>query len=267
VKQTLAITLGVTLLLLGILALVGTPARWPVPEHPPRQGEAVSSDRPLRHSEQALTRLVREPQNTWSNLAFVIGGAWLVARGLRPTGRMLGWLLVGVGIGSFFYHASAANRLRHLDVGAMYWLYLVAALFCVATWSERFRHWLERRVASVALWTGAIAALLVAGRNVRMLGFKPFTIEIATGLAATLLVVALATTVRNARSRAVTMRGVLALGLFGLAVLCQVGDRPGGIFFSPDHAIQSHAVWHVLVAAAFVIVVHTIERGTSPPAA
>src|SRR4051812_4180964 len=94
------------------LAGVARPERWPPPEAPPQQGEAAcdasrtSSKTGLTHSSQALGHLIREPQNTWSNLAFVLGGAWLVsARSLRLA-RITGVALIGVGAGSFFYHAS-----------------------------------------------------------------------------------------------------------------------------------------------------------------
>jgi hypothetical protein len=265
VKRTLAITAAVTLGLLGTLAVIGTPERWAVPETPPRQGEAVAVGDPTHHSPAALARLVREPQNTWSNLAFVLGGAWLISAGFRPTTRGLGLLLIAVGIGSFLYHASATRTLRHLDVGAMYWVFLLAALFSAAAWFERGR-WLDQRIALFLLLTGIAAVLLTVGRNFRVLGFKPFALDVATGTAAAILLTTLAAVAWRARSGAMIGRAAVTVILFGTALACQIGDRPGGVFFSPGGLLQGHAVWHVLVAAAFVLAVHTIERGMPRPA-
>ena len=55
--------------------------RWPAVEMPPKQGESVSTEDVvrgiLRHDPVALARVIREPQNTWSNLAFVLAGAFV----------------------------------------------------------------------------------------------------------------------------------------------------------------------------------------------
>lgn len=71
----------VVLALVVTLAFVGTADQWPAVESPPRQGEALD-ERALErgefsHSPLAVGRLIREPQNTWSNLAFIFAGACL----------------------------------------------------------------------------------------------------------------------------------------------------------------------------------------------
>lgn len=133
VARTLLAFLVVAAALALTLALVRDAARWPEAEVPPRQGEAVQrGSTPPQHLPEALRRLVREPQNTWSNLAFVLGGAALVVTARLRMARGVGVSLVAVGIGSFLYHASASRTLRHLDVGAMYWLFLLLAVLAQA---------------------------------------------------------------------------------------------------------------------------------------
>lgn len=58
IARTLLITLAVTLLLIVTLIVVGRPERWPPPESPPRQGEALEgaalAEHRVVHSEKAL---------------------------------------------------------------------------------------------------------------------------------------------------------------------------------------------------------------------
>src|SRR5262245_17462235 len=83
---------------------------WPAPERTPLQGEAVDVERlaagVITHSPTALHRVVREPQNAWSNLAYVFAGALIGAHFPRPLLRGTALAMIGVGLGSFLYHAS-----------------------------------------------------------------------------------------------------------------------------------------------------------------
>jgi hypothetical protein len=265
-KQAALIVATVTLGLALVLAAVGDPARWPLPESPPQQGEAAVLHGPT-HSSAALARLVREPQNTWSNLAFLMGGAWLVARARRRIIRRTGLALLAVGVGSFLYHASASRVWRQADVTAMNALFLCAATACVATWHGKAGDWIERR-AGVILMVSFLAAIVVtAARNVSLFGFKPLSMHLLTALTAALMIISLAETAR----RRATLRGALALvaivTIFGVAAACQLNDRPGGRFFRPEWPVQLHAVWHVLAAGAFTGAMRLLDGNPSPPRA
>src|SRR5688572_15814022 len=107
-KRVLLISAAVIVGLVSTLLFVGEPARWPAVETPPHQGEGAnlpSSGTPVLHAPSALARLVREPQNTWSNLVFVCGGALLVSLAATRMARGVGVPLIAVGVGSFLYHA------------------------------------------------------------------------------------------------------------------------------------------------------------------
>src|ERR1043166_6388299 len=128
-KRTLLLSAAVIAVLLASLAVVRDASRWPEAENPPLQAEAAIVSRDAvdpTHSPEALGRLIREPQNTWSNIMFVFGGAYLLSTSASRIARYTGIALIAVGAGSFFYHASASVALRHFDVAAMYWLYLMA---------------------------------------------------------------------------------------------------------------------------------------------
>lgn len=263
VKLALLISCAVVGLLLAVLATVGDPSRWPPPESPLRQGEAAGASvgaGQVMHSPQALGRLIREPQNTWSNLAFVFGGALLLGTIRTRLGRGMGLALLAVGVGSFLYHASASRTLRHLDVAAMYWLFLVAALLSLGAVAPRLQLRLQASAGGLLIATSLVAVALTWGRNFSVLGFKPFSLTLATGIAAATMIAALVLVAWRKRSRA-TFAGVLGcVGVFTLALVCQLGDRPGGWLFAPGGALQAHALWHVFSAGALVGTVLMLDR-------
>ncbi len=246
---------------MGVLAWVGEPARWPPAESPPQQGEAAAGvAAPTTHAAPALARLIREPQNTWSNLAFVAGGAWLaVASGLRLA-RGAGVALIAVGIGSFLYHASAARELRQVDVAAMYWLFLVSAALCAAVVGPRWGGKLEERAGWVLALGVPAAVALMAARNVAVAGVQPFSLRVATVLAAAVILVSLALVARRRESVSVALQFLGVVTLFGVAVALQTADRPGGKLFRPGALVQAHAAWHVLAAVVMVWAVRLLDR-------
>lgn len=263
VARTLFVFLAVSAALALTLLAVREGVRWPEAEVPPRQGEAVlRGSTPPQHMPEALRRLVREPQNTWSNLAFVLGGAWLLVRGRLRMARAVGVALVVVGVGSFLYHASASRTLRHLDVGAMYWLFLLLAALALGNVAAVWRNWSEPRAALIAIGTALAAVGLTAGRNLVVLGMKPFSLTIATGLAATLTIASLviAGWRRRTGRMGVAVAGVCAL--FAVALVCQLGDQPGRWLFNPGAVVQAHALWHVFSAAAVVGAVAVLDRAS-----
>jgi hypothetical protein len=263
VKRIGAITALVVVGLLGVLAGVRQPAAWPEPETPPQQGEAVEpgsiSTRPV-HSAVALARLVREPQNTWSNLAFVIGGAFLAGTATSRLSRLVGVAVIAVGVGSFLYHASASRELRHLDVAAMYWLFLMTTALCIGAVWPPWRAKLEA-VAVAVFGVALIAAVLLTfARNVTVFGIKPFSLHAATAVTAAILILSLAQVARRLETIGAALQLLGIVTVFGVAVACQTSDRPGRRFYRPDAIIQAHAVWHVLAAGTLVAAVKLLER-------
>lgn len=266
-RRALSISAVVTACLIGTLLLVRDARRWPSPEPRPYQGEAANPNGP-GHSNAALARLVREPQNTWSNLAFVAGGALLLGTARSRHGRMIGAPLVGVGIGSFLYHASASAALRELDVAAMYWLFAMAAVECAGALSADFRRRLDGWAALSLVLTLAGAVGLTLARNVVAFGFKPLSLTVTTAVTAAVLIFTLVMiTVRRSRGPGSFVELTVLLLVFAAAVCCQLADRPGGILYRPGAFVQAHALWHLLAAIAFVWAMRTLDRPQQRPPA
>ncbi len=160
-----------------------------------------------------------------------------------------------MGLSSFLYHASASSALRAVDVGAMYWLYGLCLLLAAGSLSPRFDGWCERRAAVL---TGAVLLLSVVvtlKRGVQVLGFHPFGITLVSGEIVAVFAVAVLAKAIGARNWSrLVWPGVSAI-LFAAAAAFQVGDRPDGWCWNPRGAVQGHALWHLLSAAAVGIAV------------
>lgn len=269
-QRILIVTAAVVLALVGVLAVVGDGSRWPEPESPPLQGEAADvrtmSAHPV-HSERALARLIREPQNTWSNVAFVLGGAFLLMTVSQRLARGVGLVLLAVGMGSFLYHASASLALRHLDVLAMYWLFLMAIGVCISAVVPGWRRRIEAYSTALFAASFVIAVGVTFFREITVLGMKPLSLHLATIVTAAILILTLAEVARRRETIGGALQLVGIVTLFGIAAACQTNDRPGRRLYRPDAFIQAHAIWHVLSAATFVWSVRFLDGATRAPAA
>ena len=163
-RVAILLTLMVSLLLTAVVFLIDGSTGWPEPENPPRQGEALDAEAYRQgqyvHAHASLARSVREPFNTWTNLAFVVCGSLLLSYAGVAAGRQAGLALIGVGIGSFLYHASASRVLRHWDVGAMYWLYLMLIVLALGAISVTFRRFFKRTATARTVALPAMAGLI-----------------------------------------------------------------------------------------------------------
>jgi hypothetical protein len=267
-KRAIITSGAVILMMLVMLAVVGSGERWPPVEDPARQGEALdalalASGR-IVHSQTALHHLIREPQNTWSNLAFVIAGAFVASLAAARSARLVGAALIAVGVGSFIYHASASRTLRHLDVGAMFGLFFAIIGLSLGCFQRR----VQRKI-DAHFWLFAVVAVVFAicaslARNITLFGFKPLTLSIATGIASTVLISSLLLLAFRRRSLRVAGQVSIAIALFAVAIVCYFGDRPGGWFIDPNSVLQGHALWHVFSAVGLALAVYVIEKDQRP---
>ena len=255
-------------LLAGLLAIWAKGRfEWGPAEIPKAQGEAIdksfaSSSGGLRYRSSVVAAVIREPENTWSNLAFVFAGLVVAAHDRRIFGRLFGTALVALGIASGLYHASLLSALRTFDVGMMGWA--VFSLGCLG-WFAVGRTWAATSIvalesSSAQLTVGLAGAVLAVAtaifRNtVKIAGVKAFdsTYVTVTGIGVVLLFLAGGMVVAAQKLPAGRIPTNRILGLFlvvGAAIIFQLGDHPGKWLFQPESLIQAHAAWHILMALA-----------------
>jgi len=192
---------------------------------------------------------ITQPANTWSNLAYIVVGAWLIRLALREGHRSLaaiGAIEVLIGIGSFFFHMSGTHIGEVVDVGAMYLL----SSYVLVENSARYRARLGRPLAPstgpaafVVLVLASIVAIAVFKGEV---GVVLFSIQVT-------LAGHLEVRMRRRFRDPVDYRPLVKLlvcfsiawGFWWLDLL--------RIHCNPDnHWLQFHAIWHLFNSAVFV---------------
>jgi hypothetical protein len=167
-----------------------------------------------------------QPANTWSSLAFVIAGAAILLRARNIQSRILGAILIFLGIGSAYYHATLTFTWQFIDVLGMY---LVATLLLF--------HAIDRRAKISPANLGAMYVatnILLAS----ILYWIPFVRRAVFGVIVVLFIVLERTHARK------LMR---AVGILALAFVIWVLDYYR-IACDASSLIQGHAFWHVLGA-------------------
>jgi hypothetical protein len=199
---------------------------------------------------------LREPVSAVSSLAYVVAAVLVLAlaRGRRTPPRAVpvyAALVAGIGVGSVVQHGPdpAWADLAH-DLPLVATLCLVAA-DGVAALRGRDRSWWW--------WVAPTAALVPA------IVLVPRPADVAQAVVAAVAVVV--TLLRVRRTPAARPRVLVAVGLLGVGAAVGTLSRAGGPLCDPTSLWQGHAVWHVLSAAALVVLAPVLTGAGSPSAA
>jgi hypothetical protein len=254
ITWALLFTATVAAALWVFLYYLWTPDRWPSVEPIPKQAEAIDpvqlANGVIVHAHAAVCCVVREPQNTWSNLMFVFVGALIAGYFRQPLLYGPALALVGVGLGSFLYHASASLLLRAVDVGAMLWLYGQMAVLCAIIFFPRLAPWCKRYSALITASIFVVCVLVTLNRIMHVLNFRLPGISTMTIGIAILVGTAFNWEALCARDWHKLAWPAASFALFALAAAFQIGDRPNGWYCNPHNTIQGHAVWHIFSGIA-----------------
>ena len=204
----------------------------------------------LHFCEAELCAWIEQPTNTWSNVAYILIGAWLI-RKATSAGRsdlaIIGVIEILIGIGSFFFHMSSTHIGEVVDVGCMFLLVgyvLVVNMhrFLVKTRGEGLT-FKKQLVVFGGLVTTSVGVLIWFKGDV---GVVLFAIQ---------AVVAghLEMRIRRTNPDGISYRPLAHLVLaFAVAWAVWWVDILGIKCDPTNHIIQGHAVWHVINAFVFV---------------
>jgi len=160
-----------------------------------------------------------EPVNTWSNLAYIFGGVYLIVGYCSYHSVVFAIALICLGIGSGLYHAIPSRGTAALDHFGIYAVFTMLILWGIGTpWflmgiigflaAYHFRFTIETNLNSTTTVVGGLSFWAV--------GWSPLAI--------------------------------VALGLFALAFVAWILDRRRILLWR-----YGHGIWHVLTAAAITL--------------
>jgi hypothetical protein len=258
--QSLLICLPIFGLLLALVRWNPHGDFWKTVESPKAQCEAYD---PIRtrtltslsdriYDQVKLDRLVREPQNTVSNLPYATVGLAILIAGHRRITKGLGLGCIFLAVGSGIYHASLLPEWRLVDILGVYVaLFSLLAFGAATVIRAQQRDSSELFVVSCIWITGFESG--IHRNDVRIAGFKVFdsTYVVVAAIAAGSALALFAFT-RTANRRRYFIAAASLAVFAPLAFAGGLGDRYGGFLASPDALIQGHSIWHACGAAALL---------------
>lgn len=167
------------------------------------------------------------PRNTWSNVAYIVAGAWVLLFRTTLNDIAMALALILLGCGSAAYHGWKTIPTHRLDLAGMYAVFGALAI---------------HGIVPEVTWAALPMALIGAGLAWRWAwAWKGMGLEEQMGL---LLVVA------SLRPLILGPRGLILAGwaLFVLAMGAWQLDRR-----TTRLGLWGHAIWHILTAAAITL--------------
>jgi hypothetical protein len=213
---------------------------------------------------------ILEPQNTWSNVGYVLAGLMIFYRSRRLRSVVVGLFLCLTGVFSAMYHAVPTNgTLQTLDIAAVNWVLLALIGFAVVSLdlhfygNERDIVW-EKLIAIVSFVLGTVMAITRTE-------FAPFESTIATVSLVGVLVILLFwgyVTGKDPSAKLSTyekvtfLTVVIVLALPTAAFRLFDGYQSGAKkpLCDPDGLFQAHAMWHILSALLLLIAFDYFSR-------
>ena len=253
--------LALVLLLIGVSRYYQGRGVW--------SGWAESAE--LRHPAYAervyVDDVLRTRSDTWSNLAYVLVGFYVLALGWHDLRRqppanagyvirtpamsiLFGLACCYLGFGSGLFHASLTRLGQQLDVAAMYSPLVVAIAINVGRWVPRLNTAGDR--AGVPTWPILAGLALI---TCFLLYEYKWSMRSSVVLPTLILIVAAFAVLDRFQRRSRLSVPLLLLSLAGLvaARICWVMDVKG-TFSGPDTWLQGHAVWHLLTALSLTTI-------------
>lgn len=184
---------------------------------------------------------VTTPANTYSNLAYVVAGAFMIHRS-KQTGqgiKLFGPAAIATGVGSGLFHASHTRAFQLLDFLGMY---MFAALPLII---NGLRLGLYEHRHHSKLYTFTVLFLGVLTMILQMINF-PIQIIVLS-----LVILSLVSEYKASNSNVTYKWFTAAVFLLGLGSVCSAADVTG-VWCKPEHFVQGHAIWHFLTAASLV---------------
>ncbi|MFN0063810.1 MAG: ceramidase domain-containing protein [Myxococcaceae bacterium] len=197
----------------------------------------------VQFCEARLCSVIVEPANAWSNVGFIVVGAYLLVRAAR-LGKLpltlIGVTSVLVGVGSFLFHMSGTLIGELIDVSTML---LIGGLML----SLELRRLIPLKTAwhTAAVYAGIVAAFEAVLLVFPVLGIALFSTQVALFVFAHLLC--------RFREKGTNYRYMRWLfWSFGLGFGIWVLDFSGAACDQNFHLFNGHAAWHLLTAVCML---------------
>lgn len=213
---------------------------------------------------------VLEPQNTWSNFAYLVVGALILYRSRTLLGAMVGLNLEFEFLFSSLYHSKLTSGFQTIDVAWIYVLLLSLIAYGIQSFLSTevsfFSSWPEETAyptftVPVFIVLGINAVVIALGILMELLGFESTVTTLSlVGVVAGLIIAGLIVAgVRGGHAGAIVIITVQIVAVGLPTLIFKFSDGKGNhFFFFPNLCyqcapLQSHSGWHILSAVMVAI--------------
>ncbi|HMV45691.1 MAG TPA: ceramidase domain-containing protein [Leptospiraceae bacterium] len=197
----------------------------------------------IKYCEENICSIITQPSNTWSNLAYIFIGFYLIWKNKNDSIsslKLVGPMAIATGIASFLYHASFTFFFQFFDLSSMY-------LFSTMILSMN----LKRAKIIKKEYQHGTQFIILAASMLLLYIFKPFGIpifalQVLAGLILEFYIF------RKMKEEITYSYYKLSLLFLVLAFVAWTVDFRRIICDPMNHILQGHAVWHILSSSCFL---------------
>ena len=192
--------------------------------------------------EEQVCDWARQPLNTYSNIGLLLVGLFLFWRGIkaaRKSDRDFGLIAILIGVASTLGHASMLRILILFDYASQFILFGYLLSFNL----HRYRPFAKT-------WRWALALGFIVVGSIPLFFYRHVGMYIFFVMAMGFLVMEYLNYRKSTGAKYKKL--MMALGAFGVALVCFVLDRTKIVCEPDNHFFQMHSVWHLFVALSIL---------------
>ena len=192
--------------------------------------------------ERRICAWVVEPSNAWSNVAYVLVGAWILWRRRERLDTAITAIAVAailLGVGSFSFHATGVRIFEVVDVSGMYLISGLGLTFAL----QRLLGWADGGAVLFFAASALASSLVMVGLGND--GIVVFGVQV-------LATFAIEMGLRGRTPPGVGVWLLRAIVILGIALVIWLLDKHGPLCDPDNHLVTGHAGWHVLTALSLL---------------
>ncbi len=207
----------------------------------------------IQFCEKNLCSFITTPSNTFSNLAYIVIGIYLLLKKKDESSsvqlKLIPISAILTGVASFLYHASFTLFFQFFDLSAMY---LFSSLLIVLNW-KRLRGGSDRNL--LLSFIGLVFSSMVALYIFKKIGIYIFALHLLIAIFLELKIFLK----KKRQEHKVDVyffpyykNFILSILFFGVAFGIWILDYKRIVCNPDNHILQGHAIWHILTALCYL---------------
>ena len=197
----------------------------------------------IKYCEDNLCSYITQPSNTWSNLAFIAIGIYLIFLNKKDKLNFIkhiGPIAILTGIASFLYHASFTFLFQFFDLSSMY--LFSTMILSINLRRAGFISANNHNLTQLALLLSSMGLLYIF----KPFGIPIFALQVLAGFALEYYLY------RKSAKDYSYFYYKLAIVALAFAFTAWILDFKRILCNPSDHFLQGHAVWHIVSSLCFL---------------